>query len=127
MDAKYKKMKENEVRYKTYMLEDAKTVIIAYGTAARIALSAIKKARKKGIKAGLIRPISLFPFPEKIIKQTANNINKYLVVEMSTGQMVEDVKLATEGKVPVHFYGKPGGILPSPQDITEKIEKIRGE
>ncbi|MFW6238515.1 MAG: 3-methyl-2-oxobutanoate dehydrogenase subunit VorB [Halanaerobiales bacterium] len=127
LHAKYEQMKKEDVRYETYMLEDAEIAVVAYGTVARIALSAIKSARKQGIKAGMIRPITLFPFPKEIVNDTAEQVNSFLTVEMSTGQMVEDVKLAVEGKKPVYFHGRPGGILPSPPEILEKIkEATRG-
>ncbi|ACL69435.1 3-methyl-2-oxobutanoate dehydrogenase subunit VorB [Halothermothrix orenii] len=124
---KYDKMKENEVRYETYKIEDADIVIVAYGTTARISLSTIEMARKEGLKVGLIRPISLFPFPGKIINEVADNASKFLTVEMSTGQMVEDVKLAVNGKKPVYFYGRTGGMVPSPEEIMEQVVKIGGE
>lgn len=126
LKAKYDKMKEKEVRYETYKMDDAELAIVAYGTTARIALSAIELAREKGIKVGLIRPISLFPFPEKIIAEAAGKVNSFLVVEMSAGQMVEDVRLAVNGKKEVYFYGRTGGMVPSPEEIVEEIVKIGG-
>lgn len=126
LKAKYDKMKEKEVRYQIYKMDDAELAIVAYGTTARIALSAIELAREKGIKVGLIRPISLFPFPEKIIAEAAGKVNSFLVVEMSTGQMVEDVRLAVNGKKEVYFYGRTGGMVPSPEEIVEEIVKIGG-
>ncbi|HKL13179.1 MAG TPA: 3-methyl-2-oxobutanoate dehydrogenase subunit VorB [Halanaerobiales bacterium] len=127
LKAKYDKMKEEEVRYEELYTEDADTIIVAYGTTARIASSAIEMARKEGYKVGMIRPITLFPFPTEIINKTADKVDNFLAVEMSTGQMVEDVRLAVNGKKPVHFYGRTGGVVPSPEEIVEEIEKIGGE
>jgi len=126
LKAKYDRMKEEEVRYEFYRIDDAEVVIVAYGTTARISISTIDMAREKGIKAGLIRPISLFPFPEKVINEVADKANSFLVVEMSLGQMVEDVRLAVNGKKPVHFYGRTGGMVPSPEEILHEITKIGG-
>jgi 2-oxoglutarate ferredoxin oxidoreductase subunit alpha len=127
LKAKYDKMKEEEVRYEELYTDDADTIIVAYGTTARIASSAIEMARKEGHKVGMIRPITLFPFPTDIISETADKVDNFLAVEMSTGQMVEDVRLAVNGKKPVHFYGRTGGVVPSPEEIVEEIEKIGGE
>ena len=124
LDGKYQQMRREDVSFETYQLEDAEYVIVAYGTAARIALSTIELAREKGIKLGMIRPISLFPFPEKIIEKTAKRIKSYLTVELSTGQMVEDVRLAVSGRCPVHFHGKPGGNLVTPEGILHEVEKM---
>ncbi|MTI60808.1 MAG: 3-methyl-2-oxobutanoate dehydrogenase subunit VorB [Firmicutes bacterium] len=126
LEDKYKQMKANEVRYELYKMDDAESAVVAYGTTARISISAVDMARKKGIKAGLIRPISLFPFPEKVINETAEQVVNFLTVEMSTGQMVEDVRLAVNGKNPVYFYGRTGGMVPSPEEILAEIEKIGG-
>lgn len=126
LEGKYKQMKENEVRYELYKMDDAKLAVVAYGTTARISISAVDMAREKGIKAGLIRPVSLFPFPEKVIIDTAEQVDNFLTVEMSTGQMVEDVRLAVNGEKPVYFYGRTGGMVPSPEEILAEIEKIGG-
>ncbi len=126
LKAKYDQMKEEEVRFASKGLDDAETVIVAYGTAARIAASAIELARQVGYKVGLIRPITLFPFPEEIINQTADKVANFLTIEMSTGQMIEDVRLAVNGKKPVHFYGRTGGMIPSPEEIFEQIKIIGG-
>jgi 2-oxoglutarate ferredoxin oxidoreductase subunit alpha len=127
LKAKYDKMKEEEVRYEELYTDDADIIIVAYGTTARIASSAIEMARKDGYKVGMIRPITLFPFPTEIINKTADKVDSFLAVEMSTGQMVEDVRLAVNGKKPVHFYGRTGGVVPSPEEIVAEIEKIGGE
>ncbi len=127
LNDKYEKMKKEDVQYETYQIEDAEIILVAYGSSARISLSALEMARKQGIKLGMIRPITLFPFPEKIIRENAPGVDFFLTVEMSTGQMVEDVRLAVEGIKPVYFYGRTGGNLPSPEAIVREIKKHRGE
>ncbi|MBM7622783.1 3-methyl-2-oxobutanoate dehydrogenase subunit VorB [Sporohalobacter salinus] len=124
LDRKYEKIKEEEVKYETSNMEDADVAIVAYGTTARIVKTAIKKARAEGIKVGLIRPITLFPFPEKVINEAADQVDKFLTVEMSTGQMVEDVRLAVNGKKPVEFYGRTGGVVPTPEEIVEQLKEV---
>lgn len=124
LKAKYDQMHTEEVRYDTYKLEDAEIVIVAYGTTARISISAIDMAREKGIRVGLIRPITLFPYPENIIGEVAERVNSFLTVEMSLGQMVEDVRLAVYGKCPVEFLGRTGGMIPTPEEILVAIEKM---
>ena len=125
LKAKYDQMKEEEVRYEDYKMDDAEMAIVAYGTTARIATSAIDKAREDGYKVGLIRPITLFPYPEKRVAEAADQVDEFLAVEMSTGQMVEDVRLAVSGQCPVHFHGRPGGNLLSPEEIYDKICDIK--
>jgi 2-oxoglutarate ferredoxin oxidoreductase subunit alpha len=122
---KYKKLEENEVRYETSMVDDADVLLVAYGTASRICKTAMTLARKENIKVGLFRPITLWPFPMKILKEMTSNIKKMLVVEMSAGQMIEDVKLATEGKTEVLFYGRPAGGIPTEDEVLDAIKKIR--
>lgn len=118
---KYQEIEKNEIMYETYMIDDADIIAIAYGCSARIAKGAIKRVRKDGIKAGLIRPITLWPFPSKIIREISAKIRKYIVFEMSTGQMVEDVLLATAGRVDVKFHGRPGGAIPTPAEFARII------
>ncbi|MFW5980831.1 MAG: 3-methyl-2-oxobutanoate dehydrogenase subunit VorB [Halanaerobiaceae bacterium] len=125
LKAKYDRMQEEDVKYETYNIEDAEIILIAYGTTARITLSALEMARQNNIKVGMIRPITLFPFPKKIIFETAEKAEKVLTLELSTGQMVEDVKLAVKGKAPVQFQGWPGGNLPTPEDIYQEIVKMK--
>jgi len=120
---KYQKM-EQEVRYEALNLEDAQVILVAFGTPARICKEAIRQARKEGLKVGLIRPITLFPFPKETISKNASRIKGYLTVEMSLGQMVEDVRLSTEERCPVHFYGRPAGGLPEVEVIIKKIKEI---
>ncbi|WP_280768261.1 3-methyl-2-oxobutanoate dehydrogenase subunit VorB [Salipaludibacillus daqingensis] len=124
LQAKYRKIENNETKVEVKNVEEADYVIVAYGTVARIAHSAIEKARQDGIKVGLIRPISLWPFPKKIISDTSKNVKAILTVEMSAGQMVEDVRLAVEGKSPVSFYGRTGGIIPTVDEIYREILKL---
>ena len=124
---KYRLIEENEVRYKESGLEDAEIAIVAFGTAGRISQSAMKMAREEGIRVGIFRPISLYPFPYELIKEIREKVRAILVVEMSGGQMLEDVKLAVEGRIPVHFYGRMGGVLPLPDEILEEIRKAKSE
>jgi len=121
LQAKYDRMKEHEVMCETMLTDDADVAIVAFGTSARIAKSAIHQARAEGIRAGLVRPITLFPFPEKIIAETAGRVQSFLVVEMNLGQMLEDVRLAVNGRVPVSFYGRPGGAVLAVEDILQAI------
>ncbi len=121
LKAKYERMAEHDVRCETVLTEDAEIVVVAFGTSARIAKTAVNIARSEGIKAGLIRPITLFPFPDKIIAKTAETMERFLVVEMNMGQMVEDVRLAVNGKAGVSFFGRPGGSLLSVEDIIQAI------
>ncbi|MCF8260789.1 MAG: 3-methyl-2-oxobutanoate dehydrogenase subunit VorB [Melioribacteraceae bacterium] len=123
LQKKYKTIEENEVRVESKNCEDAEYIITAYGLVARICNKAAELAREKGIKVGVIRPITLFPFPKKEIKELTKNAKGILDVEMNAGQMVEDVRLAVEGKVPVEFHGRMGGIVPSPEEILEKLEE----
>jgi 2-oxoglutarate ferredoxin oxidoreductase subunit alpha len=120
---KYQRIEQQEVRYETFLLGDASLAVLAYGTAARIAKGAIKRLREEGLKIGLIRPITLWPFPSKIIQQTAKHIHDFFVFEMSTGQMLEDVKLALAGKGHIHFYGRPGGVVPTPVELSRIISR----
>ncbi len=126
LQAKYDKMREKEVRVETYKIEDADVVISAYGTTARIAKSAISKLEKEGYKIGLIRPISLFPYPYDEFKKIKDECLGVLTVEMNTGQMLEDVKLALDGRIPSFFYGRTGGMIPTPEEIVEKVKSILG-
>lgn len=118
---KYKVIEENEVMYEEYMMDDAEVCICAFGITARIAKNAIAMARAKGIKAGLIRPITLWPFPSKVFEAAADKVKAFICVEMSMGQMIEDVKLATKCKKPVSLCNRVGGMIPSPEQVLEKI------
>jgi len=123
LQAKYRRMEEEEVRYEKIGCEDADYAFVAYGTSSRICQKAIQLAREEGIKVGLMRPITLFPFPKKIIAQMTSRVKGILVVEMSAGQMVEDVRLAVEGRVKVEHFGRFGGIIPSPVEVLEALKK----
>jgi len=124
---KYKKMEENEVRYEAIMVEDADLLIVAYGTCSRISKAAVSLGRKEDLKIGLLRPITLWPFPMKVLNDLASRIKKILVVEMSAGQMIEDVKLSIEGKAEVFFHGRPAGGIPTEVEILNVIKKIYGK
>jgi len=119
---KYQQIRENEVRYETLHCEDAEYLIVAFGSAARIAEKAIDIARQEGIKAGLFRPITLWPFPEKEIAREAKSKKGVLVVEINAGQMIEDVRLAVNGSVNVEHFGRLGGIVPEPDEIIEALK-----
>ncbi len=121
LKAKYDRMAEREVLCETVRMEDARIAVVAFGTAARIAKSAISAVRAEGVPAGLIRPITLFPFPEKIISEAAERVEQFLVVEMNMGQMLEDVRLAVNGRTDVAFYGRPGGAILAEEDIAAAI------
>ena len=124
---KYAVMEKTECRWQEEMTEDADYVIAAYGTTARIARSAMRKLRAEGIRAGLIRPITLWPFPNEPIARAAEHAKAFLTVEMSMGQMVDDVRLAVNGKVPVHFFGRTGGIVPTVREIVTQVENLAKE
>ncbi len=114
-------IERNEVRYREFMLDDAEIGIVAFGTAGRVAQSAIQAAREEGIKVGLLRPISLYPYPYARVGELADQVKSIIVVEMNSGQMVEDVRLAVEGRTPISFFGKMGGIVPFPDEILDEI------
>jgi 2-oxoglutarate ferredoxin oxidoreductase subunit alpha len=118
------RIKANEIRYKEYYLDDAEYVVIGFGTAGRIALTAVRNARAEGIKVGLFRPISLSPFPTEQIEELATTSQGILVTEMNTGQMLDDVRSAVKGKVPVEFYARVGGIVPYPDEILGEIKRL---
>ncbi len=123
---KYKTVEQNEVICEEYMLDDADVCVVAFGIAARVSKNAITAARAKGIKAGLIRPVTLWPFPSEIIKKTADKVNGFISVELSMGQMIEDVKLAEECKKPVTLCSRVGGMIPTPEQVLKAIEDMEG-
>lgn len=123
LQAKYRAMEENEVRFEKFDCDDAEYLYVAYGSSARICQKSVEIAREKGIKVGLLRPITLFPYPTKAIQEMLGNIKGILSVEMSAGQMVEDVRLAVNGKVPVEHFGRYGGIIPTPEEVVEALEQ----
>jgi len=124
LQEKYRRISEQEVRYELVHAEDADILIVAYGLMARIAHRAVELARERGIKAGLLRPVTLWPFPYTPIRELAGRVQGILVAEMNSGQMVEDVRLAVEGRVPVQFHGRMGGIIPSPDEVVEALERL---
>jgi len=121
---KYKIISGEIPRAETYMTEDARFVVIAYGTAARIARGGIKRAREMGLKVGLLRPITLWPFPDRAIREMSRLVKDFMVFEMNTGQMIDDVRLSLEGRSNVHFYGRPGGIIPTPDEVGKAISSL---
>ena len=124
---KYEKIKANEVRCQSLHLSESDIILVAYGTSSRICKAAMKKARAQGLKVGLVRPITLWPFPAEIISRTASRTKMFLVVEMSCGQMVEDVRLAVNGKAQVKFYGRSGGGVPTEEEIFKEIQNIKNQ
>ncbi len=121
LQAKYDKMKSEETLFKTYFADDAELIVVAFGIAARIALSVVRKLRQEGHKIGLLRPITLFPFPEAPIRALTGGNRRFITVELNAGQMVEDVRLAVNGKSEVLFYGRPGGAIITPEELYEKL------
>jgi 2-oxoglutarate ferredoxin oxidoreductase subunit alpha len=123
LQAKYRKMEESEVRYEEVDCRDAEYLLVAYGSSARICQKAVQLARRQGIKAGLLRPITLYPFPTGYLRKMAAGVKGILSVEMNAGQMVEDVRLAVEGKIPVEHYGRFGGMVHSPNEVLEALKQ----
>jgi 2-oxoglutarate ferredoxin oxidoreductase subunit alpha len=126
---RYKQVEENEALYEEYFVEDAEIIVTAYGIASRVAKNAVDEARKKGIKVGLVRPITVWPFPKKPFEKIAKTCKHIVCVELSMGQMIEDVKLAVECKVPVTLCNRAGGMIPSTEQVLGEIEKyaVKGE
>lgn len=121
--ATYREIEKNEVRYEAYGIEDAEYLIVAFGSIARICRKAIDEARKDGIKVGIIRPITLWPFPYEAIREASGNVKGVLCVELNAGQMVEDVRLAVDQNIPVCHYGRMGGIVPNPQEVLDALRR----
>jgi 2-oxoglutarate/2-oxoacid ferredoxin oxidoreductase subunit alpha len=124
LEAKYKRIRENEVRFEGINTDDADYLFVAYGLSARICQKAMDIAKEKGIKVGLFRPITLYPYPYQQLEELAGRVKLMLSVELNSGQMVEDVRLAVKGKVPVEFYGRMGGMLPTPEEIVHQLENL---
>ena len=124
---RYKQIEETEQRAETFLAEDADIVLVAFGATSRICRSAVRAARDEGIKAGLIRPITLWPFPEEAIRATLPTAKAYLTAEMNMGQMVDDVRLVVNGAHPVDFYGRTGGVIPTPDEVLGKIREIAAD
>lgn len=123
LQEKYRQMEKEDTRFEEINCEDADYIFVAYGSCARIAQKAIQLGREQGIKVGLLRPITLFPFPTKPLKELAKRVKGMLTVEMSAGQMIQDVKLATEFKCPVEYFGRYGGIIPTPEEVIDALKQ----
>jgi 2-oxoglutarate ferredoxin oxidoreductase subunit alpha len=121
---RWMEIEKNEVRFHEYKMDDAEIVVIGFGTAGRVASSAIRNAREEGIKVGLFRPITLAPFPKVQISEISKRVKRILVVEMNSGMMLEDVKSVVQGRVPVEFYGRMGGVTPFPDEILDEIRRV---
>ena len=124
--AKYDRVKENEQRAEEYMCDDADFILVAFGASSRVSRSAIDDARAHGIKAGLIRPITLWPFPDKTIQKHADHAKKFITVEMNMGQMIDDVRLALNGKAPVEIISRTGGMIPTPNEVFARLVELNG-
>jgi 2-oxoglutarate/2-oxoacid ferredoxin oxidoreductase subunit alpha len=124
LQAKQREIEANEVRYRELQVDDAEIGIVAFGTAGRIAYSALQAARAEGIRVGLLRPISLYPFPYDRVRRLAEQVQTILVVEMNAGQMIDDVRLGALGRVPIHFYGRMGGMTPMPDEVLDQIRQL---
>jgi 2-oxoglutarate ferredoxin oxidoreductase subunit alpha len=124
---RWKQIEANEVRFKEYYLDDAEIVVVGFGTAGRVAMSAVRAARKEGIRVGLLRPITLSPYPFEQVAELSKQARAMLVVEMNAGQMLEDVRRAVAGRIPVEFYGRLGGVVPFPEEIHQEILRVANE
>lgn len=124
MFKRWLEIQKNEIRYKEYYLEDADYVVVGFGTAGRVAVSAVRAARQQGIKVGLLRPVTVSPFPYQVLDELSKRAQAFLVVEMNMGQMLDDVQLAVKGRAPVEFYGRPGGVVPFPDEILAEIKRL---
>lgn len=122
LQKKYDEIRKNEVRFEEFMTDDAEYLLVAYGTSARVCQKSVQLLRQEGIKAGLLRPITLFPFPSGKLNILADKVKGMLSVEMSAGQMVEDVMLSVNGKVPVHHFGRLGGVITAPEEVVEAFK-----
>lgn len=123
---RYAVVEANETQAESYLCDDAEIVVTAYGASARVAKSAVNAARKEGIKADLFRPITLWPFPKTELQNATKSAKQILDVEMSMGQMVDDVRLATECRIPVAFFGRTGGVIPTPAEVLTELKKLTG-
>jgi 2-oxoglutarate/2-oxoacid ferredoxin oxidoreductase subunit alpha len=124
LSLRWQQVQANEVRFKEYFLDDAKFVVLGFGSSGRVALSAVRAARAEGIPVGLLRPITVNPFPEKVVEELGKHMEGMLVVEMNAGQMLEDVRLTTRNRVPIEFYGRMGGVMPLPDEVLEAIHAL---
>ncbi|MBQ3127434.1 MAG: 3-methyl-2-oxobutanoate dehydrogenase subunit VorB [Clostridia bacterium] len=121
---KYKTIEENEVMYEEYLMDDAEICVVSFGITARVAKNAINEARAKGVKVGMIRPITLWPFPKKVLNEAADKCKAFISVEMSMGQMIEDIELAIRCKKPVYLCNRVGGMIPTPEEVLAKIDEV---
>ncbi len=121
---KYKAIEENEVMYEEYLMDDAEVCVVAFGITARVAKNAINEARANGVKVGMIRPITVWPFPKKVLEAAADKCKAFICVEMSMGQMIEDVELAIRCKKPVYLCNRVGGMIPTPEEVLAKINEV---
>ena len=126
LEKKYEAMRQNECRWEEHNMENAEIVAVAYGTTSRIVKNAIEELKKEGINMGIVRPITVWPFPYHVLEALPESVKHVLTVEMSMGQMVEDVRLGVNGKKPVHFYGRTGGMIPDPAGVIAKVKEILG-
>jgi len=124
LQAKLREIEKNEVRYQEHDVQDADLLLVAFGTVGRICQTAVREAREAGLKVGLLRPVTLWPFPQARIQELCEQVKGILVVEMNAGQMVDDVRLAVEGRRPVRFYGRMGGVVPFPDEVLTEIERL---
>ena len=120
---RYRLVEATEARYQEFMCEDAEYLIVAFGSAARICQKSVELLRQEGIKAGLLRPITLWPFPTQAIQHYTKQVKSMLCAELNAGQMVQDVRLAVNGQVPVEHFGRMGGMVPTPEEIVEALKK----
>jgi 2-oxoglutarate ferredoxin oxidoreductase subunit alpha len=125
LQEKYRLIEASEQRWEEYRVDGAEYLMVGYGTIGRILKSVVDSLREEGIPAGLFRPVTLWPFPKRRLKELAKKVQLIFVVEMSSGQMVEDVQISVEGKVPVHFYGRMGGVVPTPEEILFAFKEVR--
>ena len=123
---RYKLIEETEARHESFLMDDAEYCVVAFGIAARVAKNAVVAARKEGIKVGMIRPITVWPFPKKALAEAADKVKSFISVELSMGQMIEDIRLATDCKKPVHLCNRVGGMIPSPEEVLAKIMEVSG-
>ncbi len=123
---RYKQIEENEARYESFMMDDAEYCVVAFGIASRVSKNAVVAARNMGIKVGMIRPITVWPFPKKPLAEAADKVKGFISVELSMGQMIEDIKLATECKKPVVLCNRVGGMIPTPEQVLDSIKKMAG-
>jgi 2-oxoglutarate ferredoxin oxidoreductase subunit alpha len=121
---RWQEVEKNEIRYQTYYMDDARYAVVGFGSSGRAALSAVRAAREEGIPVGLLRPITLNPFPVKVLEDLADRVEAMLVVEMNAGQMLEDVRAATKGKLPIEFFARLGGMVPLPDEVLREIRRL---